>query len=402
MIRKFRLWLLIAAALVIVLVLSGCSSRAATTASSWPGLAASEDTVYMAFGPAVYSIEASTGKEKWRYPTEPVSKQNFFAPPAVADDLIVVDTYNGWVYGLDPNNDGKERWSFKDPQGARFVAGATIGDELVYVGSVFGTMYALDRTSGKEVWHFESQRDIWAAPLLADDTLYFGTLDRHLYALDAQTGKPLWQFPANDVTAEESPVGPMVGTPTLVDNILYFGDFKNQAHALSLDDHELKWSHETQNWVWGSLVYSEETETMIGADLEGNVFSLEAATGKEVWKFSDATEPIVSSPVLDEYDGKPAVFVTSGDSNLYILDLKTGKKLESVSVTAEFEKRFLIVVTGTNITPVSIYAPPILIGDLILLASNESPTPLVAYDRDTLTQDWVFDPNAPKEAQDEE
>src|SRR5689334_11670986 len=107
-----------AAALIIILLMTGCSgSRTVTTASSWPGLAASEDTVYMAFGPAIYALEAESGKQVWRYPEATVRNQNFYAPPAVADDMIVADTYNGWVFALDPD-DGKEIWSFKDPEGA--------------------------------------------------------------------------------------------------------------------------------------------------------------------------------------------------------------------------------------------------------------------------------------------
>jgi eukaryotic-like serine/threonine-protein kinase len=389
--RKFRLWLLTAAALIVVLLLSACGD-AATTVSSWPGLAASDDTVYMAFGPAVYAIEAETGKEDWRFPAEPVRNQNFYGPPAVADDLIVADTYNGWVYGI--NLDGIEKWSFKDPEGARFVAGATIGDEIVYVGSAFGTMYALDRESGEEVWHYSTDRDIWSAPLLVENTLYFVTLDRHLYAVDAAEGDLLWQFPEDNIPPEDSPIGPMVGTPILVDDTFYFGDFRNEAHALSLEDRDLLWDYPTQNWIWGSLVYSEETETLIGADLDGNVFALDAATGEEVWIFSEPTESVVSTPVISEYNETPAVFVTSGDSNLYILDLETGDKLDSVSVTTEFEQRFLFIQTGTDVRSVAVFAPPIIIGDFILLASHESPRPLIAYNRDTLNQAWEFDPTA--------
>jgi outer membrane protein assembly factor BamB len=391
--RKFRLWLLTAAALIVVLLLSACTGDAATTVSSWPGIAASEDTVYMAFGPAVYSINPESGVENWRYPAEPVRNQNFYAPPAVADDLIVADTYNGWVYGINPEN-GSEVWSFKDPEGARFVAGATIGETIVYVGSAFGTMYALDRESGDNLWSYSTQRDIWSAPLLVEGTLYFVTLDRHLYAVDATEGDLLWQFPDENVTPEESPIGPMVGTPILIDSTMYFGDFKNEAHALSLENRDLLWDYPTQNWIWGSLVYSEETETLIGADLDGNVFAIEAETGEEVWKFSEPTESVVSTPVISDYEGTPAVFVTSGDSNLYILDLETGEKLDSMSMTAEFEQRFLFVQTGTDERAVAVFAPPIVIGDLILLASHESPKPLIAYDRDTLAQKWEFDPTA--------
>jgi eukaryotic-like serine/threonine-protein kinase len=389
--RKLVLWLL--TAVTALLFLAGCDAGGAATAgSSWPGFVATDDAIYLSFGSQVFAIDPETGDDLWRFPTTVARGQTFYATPAVDDDIVVVGDYTGHLYALDTEN-GNQRWLFDPADSAsKFVGGAVIGDKYVYVGNVAGVMYAIDKEKGTEGWRFSADRDIWSAPLLADGTLYFTTLDRHLYALDAETGEKEWQYPANDVKPEDSPVGPMVGTPTLHDGILYFGDFSNKAHALSLETHELLWSYESSNWVWSSPVWDEDSGYLIGGDVDGNIFALDPANdGKEVWKF-EATGPVVSPPVIGEYDGNPAVFVTSGDANLYVLDPKTGEKISAKEIKAEFEEKFIVFPTGTSTRPVPLYAPPVVVGNLILLGTHDGPNPLIALDAATLNQEWVFDP----------
>ena len=388
---KFRLWHAAAIVVVLLLVLTGCTGNAAAlTGSSWPGIAASENLIYMAFGPHVYAIDPSNGKEEWRYPAQAARNETFYAPPAVDHDLVVIGDYTGILYGLDAEK-GTQTWKFGTPLKARIIAGAVIGEKYVYAGTVAGVLYAVDRENGTEAWHYATTRDIWSAPLLADGVLYFTTLDRHLYALNADTGKLLWQFPDANMKPEDSPVGAMAGTPTLHDGVLYFGSFNNAAYALDLETRKLLWTYPTQNWVWGSPVFDEETGQLYGGDLDGNVFALDPATGKEIWKVTTAG-PVVNSPVVAEYDRQPAVFVTSGDSNLYILNPENGEQIQKVGVTAEFKQSFLFVPTGTTVRPVPLYAQPVILGDKILLGTHEGPAPLIAYDNANLKQVWAFTP----------
>jgi outer membrane protein assembly factor BamB len=376
---------------VLLLVLTGCTGNAAAlTGSSWPGIATSDDMVYVAFGPHVYAVDASNGKEEWRYPAQAVRGETFYAVPAVDQDLVVVGDYTGTLYGLDFTK-GTETWKFQAPLKARFIAGAVIGEKYVYAGTVAGHMYAVDRDTGTQEWEFAATRDIWSAPLLDDGVLYFTALDRHLYALNADTGKLLWQFPDADTKPEESPVGAMVGTPTLHDGALYFGSFSNAVYALDLETRKLLWTYPTKNWVWGSPIYDENTNQLFGGDLDGNVFAIDPATGKEGWKFTTGG-PVVNSPVTAEYDGKPAVFVTSGDSNLYILNPENGEQIEKVGVTAEFKQSFLFVPTGTTIRPIPVYARPIVLDDKILLGTHEGPEPIHAYNLASLKKLWTFMP----------
>jgi len=378
-------------------MLAGCASGgqpAALTGSSWPGIAASDDTIYVAYGAQVYAVDPVTGHARWKFPEQPARGQTFYAPPAVSEDLLVVGDYLGTLYGVDPQT-GEELWAFESQPRSRFIGGAVISERLVYAGTVAGNLYALDIDTGAEAWHFTADRDIWSTPLLSEGVLYFTTLDRHLYAVDAETGQQLWQYPEEDQPDPDVALGAMVGTPTLYDGIVYFGSFDNHVRALDTRAQVVRWSYETSNWVWSSPVLDEVTGSLIGGDLDGNVFALSPETGEPIWVFK-TDGPVVGQPVLaDRADGLRIVYVTSGDSKLYTLNAEDGTEVDTAfSVTAEFTQRFLFFPTGSSVRPIPVYASPILFDDMILIGVHQGNQPLIAYDRETLRQRWAFDPTA--------
>ncbi len=391
--KRIRFWLLSVTLVVLAVVLGGCSSAggvgrtAALTGASWPGIAEAEDTLYVAYGPQVYAVDPETGRDIWSYPAEPERNRTFYAPPAVGDDMIVVGDYSNSLTALNPDN-GSELWTFNADR--RFVGGAAIGDEMVYAGTVDGELHAVDRTTGDEVWAFDVDRDIWSTPLLDGNTVYVTALDRHVYALDASSGDLLWQFPADGETTDPA-MGAMAGTPTLVDGTLIFGSFNNHVYALDVDSQQIKWTYPTTNWVWSSPTYDEASGLLIGGDLDGRVFALDAETGEEVWTF-ETGGPVVGAPVITEgEDGETLVYFTSEDANLYVLNAETGTQAETpVGLEAEFTTRFLFFPGGTNIRPIPIYAPPILIDDLIILGAHQGDNLLYALDRETLLDRWQF------------
>ena len=65
---------------------------------------------------------------------------------------------------------------------------------MVFVGSDYGYIFALDAASGELVWNFETWGSVRLTPALADDVLCFASSDDHVYALDAITGSPIWHY----------------------------------------------------------------------------------------------------------------------------------------------------------------------------------------------------------------
>jgi outer membrane protein assembly factor BamB len=401
--KKLRLWQVALLLLVLSVLLAGCgssSSRAIMTGASWPGITVHDDTIYMAFESGVYAIDPETSEAAWVFSPSSGRRgflsgpaQTFFAPPAAADELVVVTDYVNSLYALDPAT-GREKWSFKSDH--RFIGGAAMDESYVYAGTVNGVLHALDRDSGEEVWTFSAERDIWSTPLLANGTLYMTSLDRHIYAIDAADGDLLWKFPAAAGDEGDPPMGGVVGTPTLHEGVLYFGSLNNHIYALDIETRGVLWKYETSNWMWSSPVVDEESDSVIGGDLDGHIFALDRESGRERWAF-EADGPVVGAPVIGELaDGTRVVYATSGvfnpgDSNLYMLDVEDGSEtLAPTSIKAEFTTRFLFITTDTALRTVPVYAPPVLYEDVLLVGEHQSENPLHALDRETLVERWKF------------
>lgn len=393
--RPFRYGLLLAALVVLAGVLSGCAGQTALVGSSWPGIATSEENVFVAFGPSVYAVDPESGVARWSYPAEPQRGQTFYAEPAVADDMIVVGDYDSNLIALNPET-GQPIWTFES-DGSRFIGSAVISDGLVYAGSADGVLHALDRATGEQVWTFRARQDIWARPLIVDDIVYVPSLDKHLYALDARTGELQWQFPESDDNLEP-PMGAIVSAPTYYDGLLIFGSFNNRVYAIDAETREIVWQHEAENWVWSSPVVDEESGVVVGADLDGNVFALDAATGsEELWSI-ELPGPVVGAPTITETpDGEMAVYIATADrvdqSRLYKLNLETGENLvPPVDVEVSFASRFLFVETGTTVRSVPIYTSPVIYDGLVLVGTHEGESLVFALDRETLLEVWSFEP----------
>jgi outer membrane protein assembly factor BamB len=394
-------WVLLLAVLVAVLGLTGCGADPLAGAS-WPGVTVSGDTTYVAFR-QVYAIGAD-GKMLWHFPSTPESGQVFFAPPAVDDNLIVVADYKDTVFGIDPNT-GDDVGFFKS-QNSRFIAGAALSDKAIFIPSVDGTVYALDRDSVKdgyksyeELWRYKVPGEVWGTPLLTDGVLYVTSLNHHLYALDAETGTLDWSFPADG--EEDLIPGGLVTAPLLREGILYFGSLSKHVYALDIETRKLKWSYKTTNWVWSTPIIDEEEGLVIGSDLDGHVFGLDLETGDEVWNY-DAGSSVVGSPLLAKLDDGTSVvyFTVAGkpnvapDESANLVALRTsdgvlGRAPELVSY--EKDVVFLFIPTGgKQPIPASFHTAPFMLGEQIAVASDQGDILLFSLKPSDLSHNWQF------------
>jgi outer membrane protein assembly factor BamB len=68
-------------------------------------------------------------------------------------------------------------------------------DGIVYVGDLYGNLYAVDTETGCEVWRFKTDKSIeMSSPCVAEGIVYIGGTDYNLYAVDADTGLEVWRF----------------------------------------------------------------------------------------------------------------------------------------------------------------------------------------------------------------
>lgn len=128
----------------------------------------------------LFALDANTGKERWRYPSEPLGGTGgicFTQPIATADTFFAVAGQTLYAVNL---TTGRERWApleVRRPVEGRVRAVSVRG--LVDAGSVLvgltsGYLIAFDKTSGQTAWEISGQyRESSPSTAVAGKVLYF-------------------------------------------------------------------------------------------------------------------------------------------------------------------------------------------------------------------------------------
>jgi polyvinyl alcohol dehydrogenase (cytochrome) len=226
----------------------------------------------------------------------------------------------------------KLKWAFGFPAAFTAYAQPVVVGGRVFVGSVAGIVYSLDAATGCTYWSFQADAAVRTAVTVGPDNVaYFGDLRAQAYALDAVTGKLLWKK-----ALDPHPVARITGAPKLYQGRLY----------VPVSSRE--------EWAAAGPGYRCCT-------FRGNIVSLDAKTGKEIWRTYSVGEPaklvettelglqiwgpnggaIWSSPAIDTK--RKLLYVGTGDGYtkpstpmtdaILAVDLNSGKIVWSRQVT---------------------------------------------------------------------
>lgn len=202
-----------------------------------------------------YALDASDGEVEWRVDVE----EGVFATAGVADGVVYVGGQNGTLHALDAGS-GDEIWGF-ETRGQRHqddplmrVGGVTspptIRGDTVYFGSYAGDVYAVEASTGDEIWSYPTYTPIASSPTVYDGVVYIGSYDGGLYALDAEEGGQLWAFVAEERISKSS--------PAVADDVVYVGSVDDNLYAIDASDGSEHWSYYTDEWVLSSpAVYGD-------------------------------------------------------------------------------------------------------------------------------------------------
>lgn len=200
---------------------------------------------------------------------------------------------SGRVYGYEP---GLTVWS---PPALAEVEGRAV----LAVGSYDRSVYALDASTGEVLWKYTTGGPVYSAPVVwrgeEGMVVFASSADRLVYALDAASGKRLWSHsveafrPTLGGARLSSPcVGLAGGRPAL-----FVG-----------------------HWVW---------DRSLGQSLQrGALTALEPKEGKPLWTLPLGDNEL-AAPIFASAAGRPLLFVTSSNGNLYAVDPDAGRLLWS-------------------------------------------------------------------------
>ncbi|HTS36497.1 MAG TPA: PQQ-binding-like beta-propeller repeat protein [Candidatus Solibacter sp.] len=272
----------------------------------------------------------------------------FIALPCFCQDSAMSDSgtfrgnarHSGVYDGAGVPKFSSLKWKFHT---AGMILGSPVSASgMIYVGSTDGNLYALDAETGAQKWKFDAKSRIPSTPAIAGGVVYFTAYDGVLYALDASTGTLKWKFqtggerrfagkhlhgvqPAAETMPD--PFDVYLSSPVVWNGAVYFGSGDGNVYSLNAASGTLNWKFHTGDIVHASPAIADGA-LFIGS-WDSYFYSIDAATGKEKWKFKTGEDHEIYNQVGVQssaavVDGM--VYFGCRDAHLYALDEKTGEK----------------------------------------------------------------------------
>jgi outer membrane protein assembly factor BamB len=338
-IRLSLFWLFILGAFL----LSSCAGG--PTATSWPGLTAGKDAVYLADQGSVMAVNVSSGNMTWRFPEKPDNTKPFYAAPALAAGEIIIGNYAspGSLYGINIDN-GSQKWVFEKGTSRWVGSSLVVGDTILSPNADY-YLYALD-LNGSIRWKFQTKQSLWAQPVSDGQSVYQAGTDHKLYALRLSDGSLLW---STDVG------GAALSSPALSqEGVLYLGTLANEVLAVDAKTGKILWKYAASGTIWSSPVVIDQT--VYFGDFSGKAIAVGAKNGAPIWTV-DLAAPVIASGVTMKNN---IVFVTeTGDVQALTLD---GKKSWTHKINGK------------------LYSTPVVVGERLVVAVTQGDKIMVAMD----------------------
>jgi outer membrane protein assembly factor BamB len=289
------------------------------------------DMVYFGSGKGDFAIEAVdefTGDLVWRFPTG----HYVDGSPAAADGMVIVGSVEGTVFALDAFS-GALMWSYDreatlpSEVSAYFHSSPAIesAEGRVYIGVTLNNhdtddewqeFLCLDMIDGHKIW---DRTEITKAVHLADPAVsgdsVFTAMGNRVLSLDKLTGDIIWQY--------STPGSVFFTAPTIADGTLFIQGYNDGwLNALDISDGSLKWRHKFDRGMGTSSTAYHDGVLFVGGARDSTVYAFNAVTGAVIWEY-----------VADAYCwGSPAVadgtvLISCHDEYLYALDENDGSLL---------------------------------------------------------------------------
>ncbi len=179
-------------------------------------IAVLDDMLLVALGPKnselndspkgiLISIDRKSGFTTWKIPLDGESWSGIYINEN--KKTAYLGTLNGSIYAIDLedlseysiNPESRILWTYNT---GRAIAGGLFidGDSIIFgdFGNRVIKLSTQSRFSGidfpaKQEWVFETDNWVWAAPIIDEDIIYVSTLSGHVYAIDNVNGNQRWE-----------------------------------------------------------------------------------------------------------------------------------------------------------------------------------------------------------------
>ncbi len=275
----------------------------------------------------VVAWDADTGRERWRYKTQPVESS-----PLLHGNRLYIGSWDHGVHAINAKN-GHRIWRFQADNQVNTSAAYWRG--RIFIGSDSGTLYALSAKTGKLLWSSSAGTEFWyATPTVAYGRVYIGNTDGTMYAFGAKTGNLLWAKPLGSY---------IYGAAAVYKRRVYVGTYDGKFYALDAATGDVKWErpaggavHAAPTVMRGLVYYAvcsscgEAAQRSVARGPDAT-YAVRARDGHRVWSFPAGK---YANPVVA--DGE-RIYVT-GRAHEYAFARK-GSKVVKDYLHAQREKK---------------------------------------------------------------
>ena len=308
----------------------------------------SDNVLFIGFGSQFFAVDINTKKTKWTYPNSGFAKDRFYSCPTVVNGIVYVD--NGSNLLAINAQTGSLLWSVS--LGGKFSSSSpTVVNDIAYIGSDNGFLYAIDAKTGSQKWKYDLYtskadfRDVKGNPTVTDGIVYAlpSKTDGFCVALDAVTGTKKWSIDkiygsidasptvyngivyfylgSKQITAFDSKTGnklwenssfAVYSSPMVVNDIIYFSDDNGKIIALDALKGQLKTTFSTTEQT--SIPVLVAGQTLFGAK-DNTAKAIDSQSGKLLWTYNLGTIVSGTTAIVLTKDGKVIHGGVSGMTN---------------------------------------------------------------------------------------
>lgn len=187
-------------------------------------------------------------------------------------------------------------------------------NDVVYVGSYAGTMYAINGSTGSTVWSFPTGSQIWSFPAVANGVVYFGSYNHVFYALNATSGDQIWSYTTGNVIQL---------SPSILNGLVYVPSSDGKIYALNMTSGASVWNFTLTSSrfaqtpaIWNGTIY-----TSMENGTNAYIIAIDALTGQQKWIVSGEW----SLGMMTVGDG--ILFVKTNGMKMYVHNATDGSAL---------------------------------------------------------------------------
>lgn len=210
----------------------------------WSTPAVSDRTVYVgSLDRHLYAIsldrelESNDSRLLWKYETDGAVMGSPIVLDGPSGKMVVAGSVDRKVYALGAS-DGELIWSFT---GDDWIWADPVADkDHIYVASMSGTVYALDR-AGNRVWKtkLEDGSPVVSRPVVQGEDLVVATDEGRLFRLDTGNGQRVGGF--HDLS------GRVKASPSILGGNVFVGVEDNSVRGIDLEDWREAWNFSTKD-----------------------------------------------------------------------------------------------------------------------------------------------------------